>query len=326
MRNEAEHIDDVVADIADQDFEGEVELIVADGASTDGSVQKLREACARHGVAVAVIPNPDVHVSQGLNRCIGEARGDLLVRVDCHSRYPADYLRMCARASEETGAENVGGVLLPRGRTPTERAVACAMNGPFGGIGWTRHSGSARLEVDTVPFSAVRPETYERVGGFDETLVRNQDDEFNLRLRRAGGKVVLDPAIRAEYTPRGSLRGVFRQYFEYGFWKPRVMRKHRRATSLRSLAPAAFVATIVVLALLAPWVSQARWFLVLALGSYALAAVGFGTASLRRCNADWSLLPNVVAVFPAFHVGHGLGFVVGTAALALPGPLRARLP
>ena len=204
MWNEAAHIDGFVADIAAQDFDGELELLVADGASTDGSVERLRGAAEREGIEVTVLDNPARWVSAGLNSCIRAATGGLIVRVDCHSRYPTDYVRRCVAAAEETGAENVGGIFIPIGRTGTERAVACAMNSPFGGIHWTRHGEGERVEVDTVPYGAFTPDAFERAGLFDETLVRNQDDEFNLRLRLAGGKIVLDPAIRIFYTPRGS--------------------------------------------------------------------------------------------------------------------------
>jgi glycosyltransferase involved in cell wall biosynthesis len=311
MWNEAGHIEELVADLAAQDFGGGMELLVADGGSTDGSVERLRVAAERHGVAVTVLDNPDRWVSRALNLCIRAARGDLLVRVDCHSRYPADYLRRCVEAAEETGAANVGGVFVPQGRTPTERAVACAMDSPFGGIHWTRHGTEARVEADTVPYGAFRPEAFRRAGLFDESLVRNQDDEFNLRLRLAGGRVVLDPSIRIFYTPRGSFGKVFRQYYEYGLWKPIVMRKHGRVASARSLVPGGFVASAVLLALLAPWLRPAAWLLGAELAAYAAGAVTFGADALRRKRESWRLLPRVLATFPTFHVAYGLGTLAG---------------
>jgi GT2 family glycosyltransferase/SAM-dependent methyltransferase len=320
MWNEAEHIEDLVADLAAQDFTREVELLVADGGSTDGSVERLRDAAERHGVTVTLFHNPDRWVSRALNLCIGAARGDLIVRVDCHSRYPRDYLRRCVEAAEATGAANVGGVLVPRGRTPTERAAACAMDSPFGGIHWTRHGPSGRVEVDTVAYGAFRPDAFRRAGLFDERFVRNQDDEFNLRLRLAGGRIVLDPAIQTFYTPRGSFRRVFRQYYEYGLWKPAVMRKHARVVSARSLVPGAFVGSVALLAALAPWLAPAAWLLGLELGAYTAGALAFGALAIRRKRESWRLFPRVVAVFPTFHVGYGLGLLAGVGRLALGGP------
>jgi len=311
MLNEADHVDDLVADLAAQDYDGELEVLVADGGSSDDSVARLRAASERHDLPVTILDNPEGWVSHGLNRCIAAATGDLIVRLDCHSRYPTDYVRRCVVASEETGAENVGGVFIPTGRTPMQRAVACAADSPFGGVHWTRHDSDDRVEVDTVPYGAFRPEAFRRAGLFDESLLRNQDDEFNLRLRLAGGRIVLDPSIRIFYVPRGTFRRLFRQYYEYGRWKAPVMRKHGRPTSARSLVPGAFVGSVVVLALLAPWFKAALVLLVAELVAYALAALVFGVVCVRRRRESWSLLPRVVAVFPTLHVGHGVGMLVG---------------
>jgi succinoglycan biosynthesis protein ExoA len=317
MWNEAGHIEDFVADIAAQDYDGELELLIADGRSADGSVELLRAAAGREGTNVTVLDNPNRWVSAGLNACIRAGTGDLVIRVDCHSRYPADYVRRCVVASDETGADNVGGVFVPRGRTRTERAVGLAMDSPFGGIHWTRHGPEERVEVDTVPYGAFRAEVFDRVGYFDESLVRNQDDEFNLRLRLAGGRIVLDPSIRIFYTPRGSFRRLFRQYYEYGLWKPAVMRKHGRVVSARSLAPIAFLVSLVVLSLLAPFSTVALVLFAVEAGIYVLGALVFGALAIRGRRERWSLLPGVLASFLTFHVAYGLGMSVGWLRAAL---------
>jgi glycosyltransferase involved in cell wall biosynthesis len=321
MYNEAEHIEHVVADIAAQDFDGEVEFLVADGGSTDGSVERLRAAAERLGVDVRVIENPHRWVSHGLNACIRAATGELVIRIDCHSRYPRNYVRACAQAAAETGADNVGGVITPAGTTPTQRAVACAMESPFGGIGWTRHADAERVEVDTVPFGAFRRETFGRVGLFDESLVRNQDDEFNFRLRRAGGRIVRDPSIRLEYLPRRTYRGLFTQYYEYGRWKVPVMLKHRRVLSLRSLAPAAFVGSFAALTALSIVTHHAVAVLLVESAAYAAGAVFFGARAVRARGESLRLLPRVVAVFPTIHMAYGFGMAAGFVRAAL-GRLR----
>ena len=311
MWNEARHIEQLVADLAAQDFDGEIELIVADGRSSDGSVELLYAAAKRRALDLRVLDNRARWVSAGLNACIREATGDLIVRIDCHSGYPPDYLRRCATVAEETGADNVGGIFVPRGGTNVERAVGTAMDSPFGGIHWTRHGAGGRHEVDTVPYGSFRPRAFELAGLFDESLVRNQDDEFNFRLRRAGGRIVLDPSIRIFYTPRSSLRRLFRQYFEYGLWKPAVMRKHGSVVSVRSLAPVLFLASLGGLALLAPFSRIALVLLVLELFLYLVGALAFGLLALRAKHESVRLLPRVLASFVTFHVAYGIGMAAG---------------
>jgi GT2 family glycosyltransferase len=334
MLNEGAYIEPFVSDIAAQDYQGDVEVIVADGASSDGSVALLKATAERHGLDLTVIENANGWVSHGLNECVRRARGDLLVRLDCHSRYPPDYLRLCASAAEETDALVVGGVIVAEGRTAVQRAVAAAMDSPFGGIGFYRvfttdtspvrrlaamfglrpASGSnsaERVETDTLTFGAFRPEAFARAGLFDESLRRNQDDEFNLRVRRAGGRVVLDSSIRVLYAPRASFRGVFRQYYEYGLWKVPVILKHRELPSPRSLAPPAFVAGLATLAPAAVVSTAARRLLGAQLAAYMALALVFGVTTVRRRGEQWKLVPLVVAVFPAFHGGYGLGMLRG---------------
>jgi succinoglycan biosynthesis protein ExoA len=288
MLNEADYVDEFVADVAAQDFEGEVEVVVADGGSTDGSVQRLREAARRHDLTLTVLENPSRWVSHGLNVCIRHATGDLLVRLDCHSHYPADYLRRCALAAEETGADAVGG------------------------IGWMRHTATpTRRDSDVVTYGAFRPEAFERAGLFDESLVRNQDDEFTLRLRRSGGRVLLDSTIQVHYTPRGSYAAVFRQYFQYGLWKVPVMLKYRRISSARSVAPLLFVGSLSLLVPSALLHVRFRQLLALELAVYATGALAFAAASVRRRKEPLRLVPVVASVFPTFHSAYGVGMVAG---------------
>ena len=317
MLDEAAHVEGLVADLAAQDFDGDVEVFVADGGSRDGSPELLRRAAARAGLDVTVLDNPRRIVATGLNECIRRSTGDLIVRVDCHSRYPADYLSRCVRAADETGAWNVGGIYEAVGRTPNEAAVACALDSAFGGINWTRDAASGeRVEVDTVYLGAFRPVAFERAGLYSEELVRNQDDELNLRIRRAGGRIVLDPSIRARYTPRSTFRSLARQYFQYGFWKTVVMAEHKQVLSARSLAPPAFVGSLAALAVASPFVPAARPLLAAETGVYAAAAVGFAAAALRRRGEPLARLPHVAAVFPTLHLSYGLGMAAGLLRLS----------
>lgn len=316
MRDEAAHVATLVEDLAAQDFDGVLEVFVSDGASADGSREALADAAGRAGLDLTILDNPGRIVSTGLNRCIVRCSGELIVRLDCHSRYPADYVRRCCEAADETGAWNVGGVYEAVGVTATERAAACALGTAFGGVNWTRDArATARVDADTVYLGAFRPLAFERAGMYAEDLVRNQDDELNLRIRRAGGRITLDPAIRSRYRPRGSYRALARQYYEYGRWKPVVMARHRQVLSARSLAPVALLASLLALGAASSRSDGSRRLLGLELAGYTAAAIGFGLAGVRRRREPLLLLPRAVAVYPTVHLAYGLGMAVGSLRL-----------
>src|SRR4051812_46523374 len=317
MYNERDHIDALVSDIAGQDWDGELQILVADGRSTDGSVDLLRAAAEREGLDVTVIDNPKRQQSAGLNLCIAQTNGDLIVRLDCHTRYPHDLLTLLARAAEETGAWNVGGTFAPRGRTVTERAVACAYDSPFGGTGWTRDQlRQERVEADLVYYGAFRPIVFERVGGFDEGLPVAEVEDLCRRIRDAGGSIVFDPAIKLFYTPRGSINKVFVQYYRYGLWKVAAMAKHKRVLSGRSMVPFVFVASLATLGAASSRSPLARKLLAAEVAMYATAATAFPAEAVRRRDEPAALVPRVAATFASFHVAHGVGQVHGWLRLA----------
>jgi succinoglycan biosynthesis protein ExoA len=311
MLNEASYIDHLVSDLAEQDIEEPFETIIADGGSTDGSVELLRAAAEQAGLDLLILDNPDRYQSHGLNRCIRAASGDVIVRLDCHTRYPADYVRRCVDSVRETGAANVAGVFTAIGRTPTERAVACALESPFGGHNWTRNATAGeRVEVDTNYLGAFRKDALERVGMYDEDLIIGEVEDLNLTLRDAGETILLDPEIRSYYYPRGSYLALFRQYYRYGYWKVAVMDKHRRIISGRSVVPCVFVLSLVGLGLASVESRWARRLLAAEAVAYSAGAVGFGFAAARKCES-MPLLPRVMAAFATFHVAHGSGMVHG---------------
>jgi glycosyltransferase involved in cell wall biosynthesis len=312
MLNEAHRVEGLVEDLASQRVDAEVEVLVADGRSTDGSVELLEAAAARAGLRLTVVDNPGRLVAHGLNACVDRAHGDLVVRLDCKSRYPADYLRACATAAEETAAWNVGGIVVPVGDTVRERAFACAMDSPFGGIHRTLETvPDGRRDVDSVYCGAFPRAVFDAVGHFDPAMGPDHDEEFNLRLRRAGGRIVMDPAIRAFYRPAPTFRELFGKYHDYGLHKVRVMRKHRAVVSARSLAPPAFVGSLALLAALGIGSPRARRLLGVEAGAYAACAATFAAAAVARRKEPWPLLPAVAAALPTFHVAYGIGMLRG---------------
>ena len=184
------------------------------------------------------------------------------------------------------------------------------------------HNAGYEGPVDTVYLGCWPRAVFNRVGLFDEELVRNQDDEFNLRLTRAGGKMWQSPRVRSWYQPRGSLASLFRQYMQYGYWKVRVIRKHRLPASPRHLVPGLFVAALVLLALAAPFWRPALWAWLALAGAYLAGVAAASVLTARRAGLD--LLPVLPAVFGCYHFGYGLGFLRGMADAAFrKGSLRS---
>jgi succinoglycan biosynthesis protein ExoA len=308
-RNEARHIARCLRDVLS--FEapaGGAEVIVADGMSDDGT-REIVARLAAEDARIRLLDNPHRSQAPGLNAAIRAARASVIVRVDAHTEYAPDYLAQCLRTLRDTGADNVGGPWVARGRTYLQRCIAAAFNDPFAVGGARGHQVDYEGPVDSVYLGCWRRETLERVGLFDERFVRNEDDELSFRLIRAGGTVWQSPRIRAWYTPRDSLVSLFRQYWQYGYWKVRVIQKHHAPAAIRHLVPGSFVAALLLLAAAAPFVREARLGLAALAGAYLLAAVAASVVTARR--HGWALLPAMPAVLFCFHVGYGLGFLVG---------------
>jgi glycosyltransferase involved in cell wall biosynthesis len=308
-RNERRHMARCLDGALGQDYpRGRMEVLVADGMSTDGTRDVLGDYAARDG-RLRVLDNPKGIVSTGLNAALRAASGDVIVRMDAHTEYAPDYVRQCVAVLQETGADNVGGPARTRTETYWERAVAAAYHSPFSCGGARFHDPAYEGPVDTVTYGCWRKPTFAAVGLFDEELVRNQDDEHNLRLTRSGGRVWQSPRIRSWYRPRGSLPALFRQYMQYGYWKVRVIQKHRLPASVRHLVPALFVVVLLGLAMAAPFWRPALWGWLGLVGCY---LSGVAQASVLACrSAGRDLVPVLPVVFWCFHFGYGCGFLRG---------------
>jgi glycosyltransferase involved in cell wall biosynthesis len=313
-RNERRHIreflDSVLAQKVDPQIE--VEILVADGMSNDGTREILREYALQHS-NVRTIDNPGRIVSTGLNAAIQAAAGDLIIRMDAHTTYAPDYIRECVRAAAESGADNVGGPWVATGHGLIGRAIAAAFRVPFCTGGGKAHDPAYEGEIDTVYLGCWPRSVFDKAGLFDPELVRNQDDEFNFRLLRAGGKVWQSPSIKSSYTPRASLWALFRQYLQYGFWKVAVMRKHRALASWRHLVPLMFVLANVFLLAVAAIPSGLRSYALLAwtamLAIYLSLALVAASGAARR--DGWDIFPILPVVFLIYHIAYGLGFLLG---------------
>lgn len=309
-RNERGHIEAFLRSLQEQEQPGlEVEFLIAEGRSTDGTREIIQAWVSQHP-AFRLIDNPEGYVSTGLNRAIKAARGAIIIRMDAHTEYAPDYLAACVRTLRETGADNVGGPARTRSKSYLQAAICLAYHAPFSSGGSRFHNPEYEGEVDTVTYGCWKKGTLEKLGMFDEELVRNQDDELNLRLTRSGGRIWQSPAIRSWYYPRASLAALFRQYAQYGYWKVRVIQKHKIPAAPRHLAPGAFVGALILSAALGPWISLFRW---LGLGLAALYGSANLLASMITCRKreHWAFLPVMPIIFAAYHFGYGYGFLRG---------------
>ena len=308
-RNERTYIEACVRSLLDQQMPaGGFEVVVCDGQSTDGTREMLDRLSTQHSM-LRVLDNPRQIVSTGLNAGIAASRGRIIIRADAHTAYAPDYVRQCVAVLEETGADNVGGPWHAVGRNYVSLAIASAFHSPFGSGGALAHSLTYEGPVDTVYLGCWPRALFDRLGGFDEELVRNQDDELNLRIVRNGGTIWQSLRIRSWYHPRSSLRDLLRQYMQYGYWKVRVIQKHRVPASWRHLVPPVFVATLALLALASLLSPAARTMASLVIGGYAAGLVTAAAVTARA--AGWRLFPVLPVVFLCLHAGYGVGFLRG---------------
>src|SRR3984893_16986605 len=317
-RNERKTIRNLLDSICRQSLGGaKIEVLIADGMSDDGTRQIL-ELYRRIVLPLRVIDNPAKIASAGLNAAIRAARGEIIIRMDAHSEYAPDYIRRCLEVLKETRADNVGGPALTRADGYLPRAIAFAYHCGFACGGEKFHDAEHEGYVAAVPYGCWRKSTLEHIGLFDESLGRNQDDELNLRLISSGGKIWQSPEIVSWYRPRASLTALFRQYFQYGFWKVSVIRKHGKPASWRHLIPGTCLLTGVALLLGAAGASlsasacrTSAFVNVCAglAGLYIAAAAGAAFFVARR--EGWHFFPVLPIVFATYHLSYGLGFLLG---------------
>lgn len=318
-RNEKQHICEFLDSLMNQSLDREwgIEILVADGLSEDGTREALLDYMVRVP-SVRVIDNPGRIVSTGLNAAIAASSGEVIIRMDAHTTYARDYVRQCVKLLQESGADNVGGPWVARGKGRMGRAIAAAFQAPFCAGGGKSHNPNYEGEVDTVYLGCWRRSAFERFGLFDPDLVRNQDDEFNFRIRRGGGRIVQSPKIQSSYSPRSSIRALFRQYLQYGFWKVAVMRKHGGVASWRHLAPVLFVSSLLLGFLLLGLSAALSWtgFEILVGSVLFVELLVYSAACVASAlpfggSIEWQAVLAIPAVIAVHHISYGLGFLIG---------------
>ena len=324
IRNEAHYIEASLNAVKNQNYPSDLmEILIVDGMSTDGTRKIVNNLINRFTrMSIRVIDNPQQIVPTGLNIGIRQARGDIIIRVDGHCEIAPDYVERCVQHLIHEDISGVGGPIETVGETLLAQTISVAMSSSFGvGGSAFRTIDNLEMMVDTIAFPAYIRKTIQDVGLFDEELVRNQDDEYNYRIRKLGRKLLLTPDIRSRYYSRASLGKLWKQYYQYGYWKVRVFQKHPRQMRLRQFIPPLFVASLLLSFFVAlsifipyrvPYLFIKTWYLVPCAYLLTNCISSIFIASKR----GWSYLPLLPIIFTILHVSYGLGFLVGLVRFA----------
>ena len=309
--NESKFIDACLESLAAQDYQGEIEIIVADGGSSDDTLDRV-EQWTDDLPGLSSIDNPRRVQSHALNLAAQAASGEILIRADAHSTYAPDYVSRSVSTLAATSATVVGGVQTASAQPGFGAAVAKAMDLPLAtGPGLARHA-TERLEADTVYLGAFRKSDWERLGGW-RTLPSKvaEDADLNFRWRRQGARIVVEPSIESTYHPRDTVRGLWRQYYRYGLGKADMLYVNGRWPSWRPAAPLALVVGLAASAVAGLLVGS--W-----LPLITLVAVWLGALAISSSGR-----PIVILASSVMHLSYGLGLLRGL--LRWPPSVRANI-
>ena len=319
-RNEVAHVGKCLDSLLANSYPAsQREIIIVDGMSDDGTREVLQRYAGEHQ-GVRLVDNPKQITPAAFNIGIANALGDIVMPVGAHAIYPTHYIATLLAYLESTGADNVGGLCdtVPANGSPKAAAIADAMSHRLGvGSAMFRVGVSQPTWVDTVPFGCYRREVFDRIGRFDEELVRNQDDEFNHRLRRAGGRILLIPDVTIKYVARDNIRKLARTFYQYGYYKPLAVRKLGHVPTIRQLVPPTFVATLIATTAMGASSTSLLGVIPLGLllGAYAaLLFVALLSQSRKRGVRSGCWMPFAIATI---HLSYGTGWLRGFASFVL---------
>ena len=288
-----------------------LEIIISDGMSTDGTRAEIKAWHAENmDLNVRIVDNPKKNIPSGINRAIEVAQGEFLVRLDAHSIPNSDYIEKCVNALQEGRGDNVGGIwkILPGHENSIARSISAAATHPFGVGGVQYRVGGKAQSVDTVPFGAYRQELVKQIGLYDEALLSNEDYEYNVRIRNAGGVVWFDPEIQSTYISRSTFRDLARQYWRYGYWKFQMLRRYPKTIRLRQGLPPLFILCFSILIFLSFYFDVAIWILGFVFIVYSMALLMAGIQSAQKFGS-LAMLIGVPFAILIMHFTWGLAFI-----------------
>lgn len=322
IRNEEKFIRRSLGAVLAQDYpHNRLEVVIADGMSTDKTRELIEELGEQHpDIPITIVDNPEKIVPHGFNNALRAAKGDIIVRVDGHTIIEEDYVSQCVDALQRTDSDNVGGRMDAVGETLVAQAIAFATSSPFGVGGAKFHYSQKEEQVDTVYMGAWWRRVFDQIGGFDERFIRSQDSEFNYRLRAHGGKILLSPKIKSTYYARSSLPKLWKQYYQYGYYKVQVIFRHPTQFRARQLVPPAFILGLAGGIFIAPFSTVLRVLWLIGVALYLTGSVVFSLRIALREGIRY--LPTLLIIFPILHFSWGFGFLDGLINVVL----RRRAP
>lgn len=316
--NEEKFIDRCIKSILEQDYpQDSLEVLFVDGRSTD-QTRDIINSYLKDFPFIRLLDNPKQVVPFAMNKGIQESKGEVIIRIDGHCTYPTNYVSELVRYLYELDADNVGGVwnTQPANDRAICQAIALASSHPFG-VGGSMHKiGTSKImKTDTVPFGCYKREVFEKIGLFDTELVRNQDDEFNGRLIKQGGKIYLIPQVIINYTARDTLGKMQKMYYQYGLYKPLVNKKLGAPATIRQFFPLLFLLGIIAGVLLSLVSSIFFYAFIAVLSLYFLIGIVVGgMGAIRTGKAIMALL--MPYVFLNIHLSYGWGYLKGLINIA----------
>jgi succinoglycan biosynthesis protein ExoA len=310
--NEEKYIRNLLTAIRTQTYPiSRMEVVIADGMSTDQTRLEISDFQKENPqLRILVVDNPKRIIPAGVNAAVHASRGEIIIRLDGHSKPYPDYVANCVTALEQKQGDNVGGIweIMPSNDTPLATCIALAAAHPLG-VGDAQYRlGKQAGSVDTVPFGAFRRSLFDELGGLNEELLTNEDYEFNTRIRQAGGVIWLDPSIRCIYLARPNLDALAKQYFRYGYWKLKMLRKYPSTVRWRQALPPLFVASLISLAVLSIFIHQLIYLLGLELLLYLL-ILFFSGAIIARKHHQIGCIIGFPAAIATMHACWGTGFL-----------------
>lgn len=319
--NEEGYIKECLDSVFSQDYPSEkMEVIVVDGASTDNTKSIIQEFFP----SVVVLNNPDRIVPISMNKGVRASKGEYIIRIDAHAKYPTNYVSYLVSEAKRLNADNVGAVCrtLPLNDGAKAKAIAIALSTKFGmGDSSFRVGANEVKEVDTVPFGCYHHSIFEKIGLYDEELVRNQDDELNARLIKHGGKIFLIPDLIVDYFGRDTYKKTWKMFYQYGLFKPLVNKKLRSAATLRQFVPLGFVTYLILLPILLIFFSRYSLLILVPFILYLIADLYFSV----RNGVDVSTICHLLLVYPTIHIAYGVGYIDGIFRILMHRPFVAKV-